>query len=249
VSLRRLFILLAFFTAAVAVADPPLRIGVYSGTFDPPHKGHLGVIEAVEKSLGLDIVYVVPNPITDHKPNATSYALRKRMAQLQFAEKGIIVADPELENAAKNGQDTYEVLRKRFGPESEYFRIMGEDSFAHYLVDSSRTKEGLTLVVVSRELVQPGLPKIEVIPDKIGKSFVISIPEEKSGYSSTLARELISKGTQPDFIKQSVFDFIQENYLYGSKPQLKPIDASFKLGDRGEQAEWVRCVRGELSSP
>jgi cytidyltransferase-like protein len=60
-----------------------VRIGIFTGTFDPPTNGHLGLIDAGLDS-GLDYVIVIPNNQTSHKPNATSYAIRRKLTEVAF---------------------------------------------------------------------------------------------------------------------------------------------------------------------
>jgi len=43
------------------------RIGIFGGTFDPPHRGHIEIAEQAKNQLGLDCVYFIPAFIPPHK--------------------------------------------------------------------------------------------------------------------------------------------------------------------------------------
>ena len=117
---------------ALAVAgERPLRVGIYTGTFDPPHLGHADVIKSAIADGHLDVIYVIPNVLTAHKPNATPYKDRRAMAILAFKDiPRVRVADPEFETIF--GQDGNQIsmlqaVRSRH-PSAFITRISGADN-------------------------------------------------------------------------------------------------------------------------
>jgi cytidyltransferase-like protein len=61
------------------------RVGIFMGTFDPPHNSHHAVMEAALATGGLDYVIVIPNDTPLHKPNAYSTEVRLQMLKSLYA--------------------------------------------------------------------------------------------------------------------------------------------------------------------
>lgn len=109
----------------------PQRIGVFGGTFDPPHRGHSAVARAARQHLGLDqVVLVVANDpwkkSTERQvtPAADRLALVHALAQ---GEDGVVVSDMEI----RRGGPSYTVVTLRelaaAHPGDELFLIIGRD--------------------------------------------------------------------------------------------------------------------------
>jgi nicotinate-nucleotide adenylyltransferase len=108
-----------------------LRIGVFGGTFDPPHLGHLALAEAASDELGLERVLFVPAADPPHKRARTKSAFAHRLAMTRLAVRGnarFSVSDVE---SRRDGPSyTVETLRRleRRHPDSELWLLLGEDS-------------------------------------------------------------------------------------------------------------------------
>lgn len=107
-----------------------MRIGVFGGTFDPPHNGHYKyVCEAMEK-LGLDRLIVIPASIPPHKAGKgiSDGADRLKMTELLFGgDERVSVSDIELKRQGKSYTvDTVRELRE-FYPDDEIYFLMGSD--------------------------------------------------------------------------------------------------------------------------
>jgi nicotinate-nucleotide adenylyltransferase len=109
------------------------RIGVYGGTFDPIHNGHLEVARAVVRQFALDEMLIVPAHRPLHKPwrSISDAYHRYTMAALATLDEAALkVSTVELE--APDRPYTFETmqrLRDMYGPEAGLFFVMGADSF------------------------------------------------------------------------------------------------------------------------
>ena len=109
------------------------KIGIYGGTFNPIHKGHINIISEFYKRLSFDKVLIIPTSIPPHK-TAESLAEnsdRIKMCQLAISELNINaeVSDIEMRRSKKSyTADTLLELRKIY-PGDEFYFIMGEDMF------------------------------------------------------------------------------------------------------------------------
>lgn len=109
------------------------RIGVYGGTFDPIHNGHLQVAGAIIDAFALDQMLLIPAFVPPHKKGRTitSPFHRYAMLALATAESEVMRLSPlELEAPARPWTiDTLDQLRE-LQPSAQLFFLMGADSFA-----------------------------------------------------------------------------------------------------------------------
>lgn len=107
------------------------RIGIFGGTFDPPHNGHLALAHAARQVLGLDSVLWVLTSQPPHKRGLPITPLADRLDMLQAA----IANRPEFQLSRVDMQrppphyavDTVRLLRQQF-PDSVLIYLMGSDS-------------------------------------------------------------------------------------------------------------------------
>ncbi|HVY55436.1 MAG TPA: nicotinate-nucleotide adenylyltransferase [Thermodesulfobacteriota bacterium] len=139
------------------------RAGLFGGTFDPVHLGHLRAAEEIRENLSLDKVYFIPAAVAPHKKTTHSTPSRHRLEMLKLAvsdNPSFEVCDYEL------GKDTpsytIETLRhlKKTNPESEYYFMVGNELFRE--IDT--WKEWRDLFKLSNFVVitRPGYPDPDV---------------------------------------------------------------------------------------
>jgi len=131
------------------------RIGVFGGTFDPPHAGHLALAERARERLGLDRVLFVPAGTPPHKRGRRLSSAGTRAAMTRLALRGHPAFRLSTLELARSGPsftvDTLRTLRARH-PEARLFLLIGEDSLGDFR--TWRDPEGIralaTLVVARR---------------------------------------------------------------------------------------------------
>lgn len=105
-----------------------MRIGIYGGTFDPPHVGHIAAARAFMAQMWLDMLYVIPSGMPPHKSRTVSSDPhhRLRMCELAFAgQDGVIVSDREIRRGGTSY--TVDTLRELASPEHRLFLLCGTD--------------------------------------------------------------------------------------------------------------------------
>ena len=108
-----------------------LAFGVFGGTFDPPHNGHLALAESALRDLHLERVLWVLTPVPPHKPNQRITPLADRLAMLEAA----LAARPRFELSRVDihrppphyALDTMRLLREQY-PAAALIYLMGGDS-------------------------------------------------------------------------------------------------------------------------
>jgi nicotinate-nucleotide adenylyltransferase len=118
-------------TAARARSAP--RLGVFGGTFDPPHLAHLAVAERAREQLRLERVVFVPAADPPHKRARAKTPFRQRLAMTRLAIRGHAgFAVSDLESRRPGPSYTVETLRamRRRHPRHELVLVLGADSLA-----------------------------------------------------------------------------------------------------------------------
>lgn len=111
----------------------PRRIGVFGGSFDPVHWGHLWIAAAAHQTLGLDVVKWIPAATSPLKPNGPVAGDDQRLAMLRLAISGDDRFEID-ERELSRGDVSYTVdtLAELVDgePEADWFLIIGGDSLA-----------------------------------------------------------------------------------------------------------------------
>jgi nicotinate-nucleotide adenylyltransferase len=113
-----------------------LRLGILGGTFDPPHIGHLILAEEARLALALEQVLFVPAGAPWRKAGQELSPREHRLAMVRLAvddNPHLAVSTLEIDRQGPSyTADTMTELREQFGPETEFFFIMGADSLADF---------------------------------------------------------------------------------------------------------------------
>ena len=106
------------------------RVGIYGGTFAPPHVGHVEAARAFMKQMRLDYLFVIPAAIPPHKQLDFEVDAFHRLAMCDLAFSGIdgvIVSDIELRRGGVSY--TVDTLRELTAPDTRLFLFCGTDMF------------------------------------------------------------------------------------------------------------------------
>jgi len=112
------------------------RIGIYGGTFNPPHIGHIQAAKQAVEALGLTRLLVIPDRIAPHKAMPGNSATpQQRLDMLRIALEdcpGIEVSDLELNREGPSY--TYETILqlKELYPDAKLVLLMGTDMFLSF---------------------------------------------------------------------------------------------------------------------
>ena len=202
------------------------KIGLFGGSFDPIHLGHVEIAQMAIKEIPLDILVVMPAGKAPHKNGAFfSDELRLKMTQAAMADLNddrIVVSDWEMKQAQVNGKtsftvDTMRYLKKKY-PGAQLYLILGTDMFntLSSWKDPEIIAANMKLVLVNRrgeKLYKPRRKKDSESANIYNPDVVISAePLEVS--STDIRRRLTAgesvKGLVPDSVlrvlKNASFD-------------------------------------------
>ena len=197
------------------------RIGIYGGTFSPPHNGHIAAAKAFMEQMWLDFLYVIPTATPPHKEMDVPIdaAHRLEMCRLAFSGvEGVYVSDMEMRRGGRSY--TVDTLRELTGPDRRLFLLCGTDMML--TLDEWREPEEIFKlsypVYIRRErdaiLDKKIVQKIAEYNQKYGK-VVRRIVTEPIELSSNLVRERLQKREDvSNLIPESVEKYIHDNHLY-----------------------------------
>ncbi|MBQ9898196.1 MAG: nicotinate (nicotinamide) nucleotide adenylyltransferase [Ruminococcus sp.] len=196
-----------------------MRIGIYGGSFNPVHNGHIHLARTVADELGLDRVYLVPSRISPHRSVAEYASPEDRTAMLRLAaqcDERLRVSTYELDtDRVSYSIYTVEHFRRKF-PDEELFLLIGSDmllSFDKWFRFEDIMRE-VTLAAVSRENGDIGL--LEEKAEQLRKFGEICISRSSAvEVSSTEIRKKIAKNQDfTCYIDENVVQYIRQKGLY-----------------------------------
>lgn len=206
------------------------RIGIFGGSFNPPHLGHILAVREFQKKLSLDRVLLIPAATPPHKTlTANSPAASHRLemtrlaaADLPFAE----VLDLELRReGASYTADTIDELRRIY-PHDELFLLMGTDMFLSfdtwYHPERIAAQAKLAVAHRSADNAQQLHSCAEKLKEKLHVTTVF-VENEYLPHSSTSVRAMLAFRAAKDYLAPTVLSYIHENDLYFSQDDLKGL--------------------------
>jgi nicotinate-nucleotide adenylyltransferase len=111
-----------------------VQLGLFGGTFNPIHLGHLRAAVEVREAFGLDKVLLIPSARPPHKTGDQMASALHRLEMVRLAVEGVpFLEASDVELALPGPSFTIETLRyfqKKFGRQSEIFFIVGQDAFS-----------------------------------------------------------------------------------------------------------------------
>ncbi len=198
------------------------RLGVFGGTFDPIHSGHLRVAEEVRNYLHLEKILFLPSFRPPHKleEEITEAQARYEMVVLALEDHPQFeVSDMEIRKGGISFTvETLTVLRKSC-PKTELFLIMGIDQ----LIEMETWKDPKTIFQLAHVVVmsRPGYKREKIVdrrPETLEwQSKMLWVEVSPIEISSTMIRERIRR-SEPvqDLLPQKVEDYILQKGLYKS---------------------------------
>ena len=213
-----------------------MKIGIYGGTFNPPHLGHMAAARTAVDALKLDKLLLMPAAVPPHKTlpeNTPDQAHRLAMVE-QMADAlempGVVeVSTLELEREGKSyTSDTLEELHRRY-PGAELWLLMGTDMFLtlHQWHDA-KTILRLAKICAFGRTDQDGeavfAPQREFLKKEYhAQTATITLPGLVD-VSSTQLRELLQRGRGAEYLLPAVYGYILMNKLYGTDVRLKHLE-------------------------
>jgi nicotinate-nucleotide adenylyltransferase len=213
------------FDPLIDAAREPFRLGIFGGTFDPVHVGHLHVAECAREQFALDGVLFVPTGQPVRKQERELTPADDRFAMLKAAVAGNEQFDVSRIETDRAGTtytiDTLRALRARYGERATLFFITGSDASSDMGTWKNANEISKLVTVLSARrvgFVNVGEAASKPAPKRIEPFDIRTIDSALIDVSSRQLREWVSEGRSIHYLVPSVTcSYIREQKLYGSK--------------------------------
>jgi len=218
------------------------RVGIFGGTFDPIHQGHMIIAEQVAQALGFAHVIFVPGGVPPHKTESSVKAASEdRFAMVEAAVEGndkFSVDRVEIEaGRAMYSVETVPLIKERWGePDGEWFFVSGADEVSNLLSwkEPDRLLGEAAMVAATR----PGydisnLEHLEEALDNFDR--IIPVECTRVDISATGIRRMLAKGESVRYlVPERVYEIIHDRGLYGARKDAEKERREGRLSWRKE---------------
>ena len=205
------------------------RIGIFGGTYNPPHLGHAQAAVYGKTALNLDKLYLIPSYISPHKSlpaGSPTPEQRLKMVTLGAENTDLTVSDIELiRGGASYTYETVLALREKH-PDAQLYLMMGTDMFLS--LDQWREADLLLSMVTPVVFYRGDRDERAQIEEK--KAFfaakgicAIVMENPVTEISSTQLRRMLVFDCAATFLNEKVHTYILENKLYGTGVNYKNL--------------------------
>ena len=213
-----------------------MNIGIYGGTFNPPHLGHFQAAKTAIAALKLDKLILIPAALPPHKelPEGTPSPERRlemtaKMADAMAMPGTVEVSDLELRRPGKSyTADTLEQLHRQY-PQAKLWLLMGTDMFLtlHLWREPERIM-ALAGICAFGRTEQDGeelfAPQRAYLKEHFGAEIVTITLPGLVDISSTRLRAGLDQGLGRRYLVPAVYGCILMNSLYGVRADLKHLE-------------------------
>ena len=198
------------------------RIGIYGGTYSPPHIGHIRAAEYAIGALKLDRLLLIPTGVSPHKAMSAGATAADRLEMLRLSAAGIEKAEAsDIELKREGSSYTVDTLRavRAENPDAELLLLMGTDMFLSFLTwKEPETILQLATLAVScrgekgeRERIAEQKRLLEAMGARVEL-----VENPVNAISSTDLRRMLVFGCADPFLMPGVGEYIREHGLYGT---------------------------------
>lgn len=220
-----------------------MRIGLFGGTFNPIHNGHLRASVEVKDAFGLHKIYLIPSAIPPHKSPRGVVDAKDRYHMIQLAisnQSDLVVSDVELDRPGPSYSiDTVHHFQDILPKDTQLYLILGTDAF--YDIDTWKAYKEFFDLIPMIVMLRPGDRfSVDPKPNSFFENFLKTKISEKYTYyedrscfihpekqsifiatiksldiSSTHIRDIVSKDHSIRYlVPDSVADYIETKGLY-----------------------------------
>jgi len=214
-----------------------MKLGLFGGTFNPFHNGHIGIIQHVKKTCGLEKIFLIPSANPPHKPDIDLAPANDRFKMVKEslrAYKEFLVSDKELNRKGPSFTiDTINEFKKEYGQKNLFYLLMGSDAFLDITTWKHKNLifETVRVVIMLRGHWKNINTIVSFIDENISKGYIFNEQDQtfshdtkqkimickvpKIDISSTMIRERIKNNESiKDLVPANVEKIIRTKELY-----------------------------------
>ncbi|MGM0614794.1 MAG: nicotinate-nucleotide adenylyltransferase [Pseudomonadota bacterium] len=215
------------------MSEAPLRVGMFGGTFDPVHLGHLRSAVEISECLQLDRLHMIPAPQPPLR-GQPQVSAQDRLALLEAGVKdtpGLIADGRELRRQGPSYSTlTLAELREEYGDTARLVMVLGQDAFLR-LADWHQPEQLFALahvVVIARPGYQPnrsaalkeliGLREVDSVASMMekpkGRLLALALPTQMGISATEIRQRLVDHRSVRYLLPEAVEEQIHARQLY-----------------------------------
>ncbi len=193
-----------------------MEAGLFGGTFNPIHNGHIGIIKHVQKQFNLEKVYLIPSALPPHKPGSNLASAKDRFEMVTAClenEEHLFVSDIELKRKGPSFTiDTIKEFQASHNFKTKFGLLMGSDAFLD--IDTWKNKDQIfrtiPIIIMQRGHWENYNPIISFIDEHISKGYIFD--RKKNCFSHELQQNIyICKVPRIDISSTKIRNHIKNN--------------------------------------
>jgi nicotinate-nucleotide adenylyltransferase len=200
-----------------------VRVGLFGGTFDPIHAGHVTPVRAARAAVALERVFFLPTAVPPHKPGRRVAPATARFAMVELAllhEEGFFVSTHELGPEPAYTVETLEYFHREL-PGADLHLLLGSDSLA--ALPGWRRWQELPQLATLLVLTRPGSEsalRLDALPGELREALdsgrLVFVEHEPVAVSATALRAALGAGEDPPpgAMHPLVLDYARKYRLY-----------------------------------
>lgn len=213
-----------------------MKIGLFGGSFNPPHLGHRRALDAFIEKIQPDLCLIIPSFVSPHKDKpflSASFEDKMQMCRLAFesADANICFSDIERELYEKTGEKSYtyltiDAVKEKFP--AQLYLFVGSDMFftLEEWIEAESIFKSVTVCAMKRSLSDPEMENLKTKYEKNYGAKVIILDADPIDISSTEIRKLSDKAL--GMTDKKVAKYIKDRKLYQKKKTREEIVALIK---------------------
>ena len=214
-----------------------MNIGLFGGTFNPFHNGHIGIIESVKKQFQLEKIFLIPSATPPHKPDINLACADDRFNMVKTSLEtfdDFFASDKELVRKGPSFTiDTINEFKNEYENNTCFYLLMGSDAFLDITTWKQKDKifEIVPVIIMLRGIWQNYDIIASFIDENISKEYIFNKKEKcfchatkkeikicnvpKIDISSTMIRKLVkNRKSIKEFVPANVEKIIKAKELY-----------------------------------
>lgn len=214
-----------------------MKAGLFGGTFNPFHNGHIEIIQYVKDRYGLEKIFLIPSATPPHKPDINLAPANDRFEMVKQSLKGhenFFVSDKELIRKGPSFTiDTINEFKKEYGPTTLFYLLMGSDAFLDITTWKHKDQifEAIQIIIMLRGHWENYNAIVSFIDENISKGYIFNEQDNtfshkkkqkiiickvpKINISSTMIRERVKNNKSiKDLVPANIEKIIRTKELY-----------------------------------
>ena len=214
-----------------------MKVGLFGGTFNPFHNGHIEIIQYVKDRYGLNKIFLIPSATPPHKPDINLAPANDRFEMVRISlqdHENFFVSDKELIRKGPSFTiDTINEFKKEYGCNTDFSLLMGSDAFLDITTWKNKNKifETIEIIIMLRGHWKNYNAIVSFIDENISKGYFFNEQDNtfshkkkkkilicrvpKINISSTMIRERVKNHESiKDFVPANIEKIIRTKELY-----------------------------------